>query len=53
MKIKIPHMIQIGIVNTANMPDALELSFFTGVVGFVGAVAITLVFSFSLCLYKS
>ena len=36
-----------GIVRTANMPDALELSFLTGVLGFVGAVAITLDFSFS------
>jgi hypothetical protein len=43
-------MIQIGIASTANIPVALELSFFTGVVGFVGAVAITLEFSFSFCL---
>jgi hypothetical protein len=43
MKIKIPTIRQMGIANTANMPVALELSFFTGVVGFVGAVAITLI----------
>jgi len=31
-------------VKEANMPDALELSFLTGVVGFVGAFAITFEF---------
>jgi hypothetical protein len=41
--IKIATTIQIGIVSVANKPE-LEPSFFTGVVGFVGAVAIT--FSF-------
>jgi hypothetical protein len=41
-------MIQIGIVKVANKFDEPELSFLTGVVGFVGAFAITLVFSFSL-----
>ena len=43
-KIKIATMIQIGIVKVANMPDALELSFLTVVVGFVGAFAITFKF---------
>jgi hypothetical protein len=42
--IKIATAIQIGIVKEANMPDALELSFLTGVVGFVGAFAITFEF---------
>jgi hypothetical protein len=41
IKIQIATTIQIGIVKEANMPDALELSFLTGVVGFVGAFAIT------------
>jgi hypothetical protein len=50
MKIKIATIRQIGIVNTANMLDAPEPSFFTGAVGFVGAVAITFDFSFSFCL---
>ena len=51
MKIKTPTIIQIGMVSTANIPDAdEELSFLTGVVGFVGAVAITFNFSFSFCL---
>ncbi|HVV55615.1 MAG TPA: hypothetical protein VHC47_09835 [Mucilaginibacter sp.] len=44
MKIKIAIMMQMGIVNNAKVLEAPELSFFfTGVVGFVGAVAITLV----------
>jgi hypothetical protein len=33
-----------GMVSNAKVPEAPELSFFTGVAGFVGAVAITLVF---------
>jgi hypothetical protein len=33
-------------VSVANKPEELALSFLTGVVGFVGAFAITLVFSF-------
>ncbi len=43
MYIRIATTIQIGIVSVANMPDAAGLSVFTGVVGLVGAVAITLV----------
>jgi hypothetical protein len=42
--IQIATMIQIGIAREANMPDALEPSFLTVVVGFVGAFAITLNF---------
>jgi hypothetical protein len=44
MNIKIATPRQMGMVKVANMPEALELSFFTGLVGFVGAVAIS--FSF-------
>jgi hypothetical protein len=44
--IQIATAMQIGMVKDANAPDALELSFLTGVVGFVGAFAITLIFSF-------
>ena len=40
-----------GIVSVANTPDPLFFSVFTGLVGFVGAVAITLVFSFSFSLF--
>jgi hypothetical protein len=46
MNIIIATTMQIGIVKVANKPDALALSFFTGLAGFVGAFAITLVFSF-------
>jgi hypothetical protein len=44
MYIMIATTIQIGIVSVANRPDEAGFSVFTGVVGFVGAFAIT--FSF-------
>jgi hypothetical protein len=51
MNIRVVTIRQIGIVKEANMPDALELSLLTGVVGFVGAFAITFKFNFSFCLF--
>ncbi|GGI49690.1 hypothetical protein GCM10011425_09020 [Mucilaginibacter galii] len=42
MKINIAITKQIGITNEAKAPELPELSFLTGVVGFDGAVAITL-----------
>ncbi|UEG55403.1 hypothetical protein LLH06_18395 [Mucilaginibacter daejeonensis] len=41
---------QIGITREAKAPELPELSFFTGAVGFDGAVAITLNLVFSFCL---